>query len=224
MVKHMDISPKVQEYLAEAYRLAQQGGATVSTSDLAEQMDVSAPAAARMISRLSESGLVEHEPYRGIRLTPAGEREALKSIRRHRLVEAFLVNVMAFGWDEVHDEADAIGAVVSDVVADRMEALAGYPTRCPHGEPIPTAEGVMPEVHDVLMTEVHAPADLIVSRVRTHDAEKLRYLADLRLIPDQPVTLVSRAPFHGPLRLTIDGHEQVIGYELARVLRVALAE
>ncbi len=224
-MKSIEISPKVQEYLAEAYRLAQAqpDDGTVSTSDLAERMNVSAPAAARMISRLHESGLVEHEPYRGIRLTPAGEREALKSIRRHRLVEAFLVRVMGFGWDEVHTEAEAIGAVVSDRIANRMEAMAGYPTRCPHGEPIPTADGVMPEIRDMPLVEASAPADLVVSRVRTHDPDKLRYLAALRLIPEQPVTLVNRAPFNGPLRLLIERQEQVIGHELANVLRVSLA-
>lgn len=225
-MKRLEISSKVQEYLAETYRLAhaQPGEPVVSTSDLAGRMNVSAPAAARMINRLHESGLVAHEPYRGIRLTPAGEREALKSIRRHRLVESFLVRVMGFGWDEVHEEAEAVGGVISDPIADRMEAMAGYPKRCPHGEPIPTADGVMPEVHDVPLIEVAAPADLVVSRVRTHDPLKLQYLAALRLVPEQPIALISRAPFNGPLRLMIDRQEQVIGHELASVLRVARAE
>src|SRR5207237_867761 len=108
---------------------------------------------------------------KGMKLTPQGEHEALMNIRRHRLSEIFLVKVMGFGWHEVHDEADALGAVITDRIAARMEQMAGFPTRCPHGEPIPTADGVMPEVHDEPLSEIGAPADLVVSRVNTHDAE-----------------------------------------------------
>ncbi|PJF36009.1 MAG: DtxR family transcriptional regulator, partial [Candidatus Thermofonsia Clade 1 bacterium] len=149
---------------------------------------------------------------------------ALLSIRRHRLAEAFLVKVMGFGWHEVHEEADAIGAVISDELAARMEKMAGYPKRCPHGEPIPTADGVMPPIHDVRLADVEdVPTDLVVSRVNSHDPEVLKYLASLQLVPEQPITLLNRAPFHGPLRLRIGKHEQVIGYELACSIRVMRA-
>src|SRR3990172_5137577 len=134
----MVASAAMQEYLAEAYRLAyyQDGNPYISTSALAEMMHVTAPAVTRMIHRLKEAGFLEHEPYRGIVLTPAGEYEALMSIRRHRLVERFLVDVMRFGWHEVHDAADNLGGVVGDMVVNRMEMMADYPRRCPHGEPI----------------------------------------------------------------------------------------
>ncbi|HLY28127.1 MAG TPA: metal-dependent transcriptional regulator, partial [Aggregatilineales bacterium] len=145
-----------QEYLAEAYRLAhyQNGNPYVTTSALAEEVGVSAPAVAAVVERLKKGGFVEHEPYRGMKLTAKGEREALSNIRRHRLSEVFLVRVMGFGWHEVHDEADAIGAVIGEQVAARMEQMAGYPTRCPHGEPIPTADGLMPEIMDEPLSEV----------------------------------------------------------------------
>lgn len=135
-----------QEYLAEAYRIAhyQQGNPYITTSALAERMNVSAPAVSAVIERLKNAGFVEHEPYRGMKLTTKGEREALMIIRRHRLAEVFLVKVMGFGWHEVHDEADAIGAVITDRLASRMEQMAGYPRRCPHGEPIPTADAKCP--------------------------------------------------------------------------------
>src|SRR5678816_1791314 len=114
----MSASPAMQEYLAEAYRLAyyQNGDPYISTSALAAEMHVSAPAVTRMVQRLKEAGYLEHEPYRGISLTPKGEHEALMSIRRHRLVERFLTDVMKFGWHECHDDADELGAAVSDVV------------------------------------------------------------------------------------------------------------
>src|SRR5690606_27172021 len=103
----------------------QNGDPYVSTSALAEVMGVSAPAVTRMVQRLKQAGYLEHEPYKGICLTPAGEHEALQNIRRHRLVECFLVNVMHFGWHEVHDAADELGSVVSEVVVDRMVKMAG---------------------------------------------------------------------------------------------------
>lgn len=216
-----DPTPIMQEYLAETYRIAvYQDDPYVSTSLLADRLKKTAPAVVRMASRLHDSGYIEHKPYQGIRLTPKGEREALANIRQHRIVEVFLVNVMGFGWDEVHEEADAMASHISDRVLERMEIMLEYPTRCPHGEPIPTPEGVMPQVKDYPLTEVDPPRDLIISRVNTHDADKLVYLRELKLLPGEEVTLLSRAPFNGPLRLKMGPHEQVIGAELAGALRV----
>lgn len=218
----MTISTVMQEYLAEAYRIASyQNAPYVSTSALAEAMGVTAPAVARMATRLREAGYVDHEPYHGMCLTPSGEREALKSIRRHRLAEIFLVKVMGFDWHEVHDEADELGPVLSERLADRMENMAGNPTRCPHGEPIPTVDGKIEQINDTPLTEVDPPAELVVSRVKTHDAEKLVYLAELGLVPMTRISLLNRAPFNGPLRLRIGRDEQVVGAELAEILRVS---
>jgi len=218
----MNTSAAMQDYLAEAYRLAyyQKDDPYISTSALADVMHVSAPAVTRMVQRLKEAGYLEHEPYRGVFLTPAGEREALTNIRRHRLVEVFLVKVMQFGWHEVHDQADDLGVVVSDEVVERMERMAGFPHRCPHGEPIPTAEGRMPRVHDAPLNEAKPGSDLIISRVATHDVDKLAYLGELGLKPGRRFTLISRAPFSGPLQLQLDDKTQMIGHELAGVLRV----
>lgn len=213
-----------QEYLAETYRLLHyQTDDYITTSQLAERMNVSPPAVAAVVERLKKAGFVEHEPYRGMRLTTKGEREALTNIRRHRLAEVFLVKVMGFGWHEVHDEADAIGAVISETVASRMEKMAGYPKRCPHGEPIPTADGKMPQVIDEPLSDLTPPADLVISRVNTHDPERLKYLWTIRLMPGQPITLLSRGPFEGPLRLRVADQEQVIGNELAKTIRVSKA-
>ncbi len=218
----MSASPAMQEYLAEAYRLAyyQQDNPFISTSDLAAVLHVSAPAVTRMVQRLKSAGYLEHEPYRGISLTAAGEREALLNIRRHRLVERFLVDVLKFGWHQVHDDADDLGAVVSDEMVMRMEKLSGFPRRCPHGEPIPTADGHMPRVIDYPLNSVEARRDLVISRVNTHDADKLEYLGTLGLIPGTRFHLIERAPFNGPLQLRVAGTALVIGHELAGVLRV----
>jgi DtxR family Mn-dependent transcriptional regulator len=226
MTETLSASAAMSEYLAEAYRLAyyQDSSSYISTSSLAEVMGVSAPAVTRMVQRLKEAGYLEHEPYRGIYLTPKGEQEALMNIRRHRLVEAFLVNVMEFGWHEVHDSADELGEAVSERVVERMERLAGYPRRCPHGEPIPTAEGVMPRVVDQPLNEVETGQEYVISRVTTHDADKLEYLGELGLKPGTRFTLISRAPFSGPLQLRLHDAMQMIGHELAGTLRVCAPE
>ncbi|MCL4879837.1 MAG: metal-dependent transcriptional regulator [Anaerolineae bacterium] len=211
----------MQDYLAEIYRIASyQQEPYVSTSELADRMEKTAPAVVRMASRLDEAGLIEHERYQGIRLTQRGEREALASIRRHRIVESFLVKVMGLGWHEVHKESDKLAGAVSEKLLELMEKMAGHPTRCPHGEPIPTREGTMPKLDDIPLADLEPEQKLVISRVNTHDPEKLIYLQDIRLIPGQAIDLVARAPFNGPLRLRIDRDEQVIGVELARALRV----
>jgi DtxR family Mn-dependent transcriptional regulator len=222
----MSASAAMQEYLAEAYRLAyyQDDNPYISTSALAEVMKVSAPAVTRMVQRLKDAGYLEHEPYRGISLTPAGEHEALVSIRRHRLVERFLVDVMRFGWHEVHDSADELGAVVSSMVVERMAEMAGNPHRCPHGEPIPTAEGKMPRVKDILLNEAQPGSRLVVSRVSTHDVDKLIYLESLGLKPGTPFEVIERAPFNGPIQLRVSGETRVLGHELAGTLRVCTRE
>jgi DtxR family transcriptional regulator, Mn-dependent transcriptional regulator len=219
----MSASTAMQEYLAEAYRLAyyQENDPYISTSALANVLHVSAPAVTRMVQRMKAEGFLEHEPYRGISLTPAGEREALANIRRHRLVEVFLVNVMRYGWHEVHDEADRLGGAVSDEIVERMESMAAFPQRCPHGEPIPTAEGVMPRVVDRPLNESAPGSELVISRVSTHDIDKLAYLGELGLKPGTRFQLLARAPFNGPLQLRLANDETaMIGHELAGVLRV----
>jgi len=218
----MNISAVMKEYLAETYRIAyyQDGNPYVSTSALAQVMGVSAPAVTRMVQRLKDGRYLEHQPYQGIALTPEGERQALTSIRRHRLVERFLVDIMRYGWHEVHETADELEPAVSDVVVNRMEKLAGYPRRCPHGEPIPSADGVMPRVHDSPLTEVESEEEYVVSRANTHDAQKLEYLGSLGLKPGVPFRLLEQAPFEGPLQLALGDQRHFIGFALAGMLRV----
>ncbi len=216
-----DISTTMRDYLAEIYRLGQ-GGVWVSTTALAEQINVSGPAAVRMVRRLHQGGLVDHLPYRGVRLTPAGNKAALLGIRRHRLVERFLVDVLKFGWHEVHEEADELQKGITQRIEDRIDEVMDHPTACPHGDPIPSREGTMPELNDKPLTVVPPGAMGTITRVKTREPEKLQYLAEIGLVPGVAFELVNRAPFNGPLRLKLgpDGREQVIGVELAAALWV----
>lgn len=213
------ISDTMRDYLGEIYRLGQ-GQAWVSTTALAEELQVSGPASVRMARRLHEAGLIDHLPYKGIQLTPVGRKVALLNVRRHRLVERFLVDVLKFGWHEVHDEADILQKGITQAIEDRIDELMGHPTTCPHGDPIPTREGVMPELGDMPLTVIAPGKKGKISRVKTREPEKLQYLAEIGLVPGANFELVNRAPFNGPLRLRLGRDEKVIGLELAAALWV----
>lgn len=204
-----------REYLAEIYRLQTSTEEAITTTALALRLDVTPPAVVRMMRRLAHEGFLKRQPYKGVRLTPEGEREALKSIRRHRLLEAFLVIVMRFGWDEVHTHAHALEAAINDQFEDRMDELAGYPKRCPHGDPIPGKDGVMPILNDESLLQFPIGTKAVISRIRNHTPEKLRYFADLKLFPGATITLLGRAPFNGPVRIKNGTSEHVLGAELA---------
>lgn len=213
----------IRKYLADIYRLSNRGSQEyVSTSTLADVRDVSAPAVNRMVTRLKEMGLLEHEPYQGIRLTEAGTREALKQLRRHRIAEAFLVNVMGFGWHEIHEEANKISSALSEALTDRMAQMAGNPAFCPHGEPIPSPEGDIAPLDDTLLSESTTEGDLVITRVRTREPDRLEYIAALGLTPGTTVHVIHIAPFNGPLQLKVGGEYRIIGHNLAELICVKL--
>jgi DtxR family Mn-dependent transcriptional regulator len=210
-------SATMREYLAEIFRL-QEYEPTVSTTSLADRLDVSAPAVPRMLKRLKSAGYVKHIPYQGVELTERGRIEALQEIRRHRILEVFLVDVMEFRWDQAHEHADQLGPGLNDTLTQRMFEMADSPTRCPHGEPIPDQEGNLPELHDTCVINLSVGHSGEVSRVRTHEPEKLKYFGTLGLVPGVPVEIAGRAPFNGPIRLRLGREEVVLGMELAKSL------
>jgi DtxR family transcriptional regulator, Mn-dependent transcriptional regulator len=215
----MEPSATMREYLAEIYRL-QEDEPTVSTTSLADRLNVSAPAVPRMLKRLKSAGFVKHVPYQGVVLTELGREEALKELRRHRILEVFLVKIMGFTWDEAHEHSDDLGQGLNDVLTQRMAEMSHFPTRCPHGEPIPDEEGNLPPINDICIMNLSVGHKGVVSRVRTHDLEKLRYFATLNLVPGTEFEIVGRAPFNGPMRLRIGRDEIVIGAELTQSLWV----
>lgn len=215
----MNVSTTMQRYAAEIYRL-QQDHEQVPLSLISSHVESSAQAISTMVKRLQKLGYLVHEPYRGVRLTETGEKIAMPSLRRHRLTEVFLVKVMKYDWATAHDLSDVFEKGVNDEIEDRMDELAGHPKRCPHGEPIPSKDGVMPLVSDTPLINVPSGSDCVISRVRTHDMDKLHYIGELGLFPGTPFHLLSCAPFKGPLRLQMKPQDHLIGYELAESLWV----
>lgn len=213
----------MRRYAAEIYRL-QQDLPQVPVSLLTEHIDASAQATAQMIRRLNQGGFLVHEPYRGVRLTENGIGIAMPALRRHRLAEVYLVRMMGYDWATAHELADVFEQGINQELEDRIDEMTGYPKRCPHGEPIPSKTGQMPIVDDMPLVEVPSGSDGVISRVRTHDFDKLRYIASLGLVPGEAFHLLSCAPFKGPLRLQMNRHDHVIGYELAGALWVEVIQ
>lgn len=215
----MVANQKMALYAGEIYRL-QEYHEHVPLSRLAEHMGVSLQAASSMIVRLSKAAIVQRQPYKGVRLTVSGEHTALLSVRRHRLIEAYLVRVMGFGWDEVHDLTDQLQVGIGQELEDRMFEMAGRPERCPHGEPIPSRDGVMQPLNDVSFTQLDLDSPACITRVRTSEPEKLRYFADLGLRPGVTVSIISRSPFNGPLKISAGSKQHILGHDLASHLWV----
>jgi DtxR family Mn-dependent transcriptional regulator len=216
-VIHEPLTRSVEDYLKAIYRLSG-GGAPVSTSDIAQLLDLSAASVSGMVRRLSEQGLVEHAPYRGVELTSDGRRIALRMLRRHRLIEAYLVELLGYSWDTVHDEAERLEHAVSEVLIERMALALGNPRFDPHGDPIPDSDGAMDELVYTPLAEIPVGETAEIRRVDTSQAERLRYLGHSGLTPGTRVTVLERQPFRGPTTIRAAGGDQVIGHELARQL------
>ena len=187
---------------------------------VAAALSVTPGTATTMIKALAESGLVEYEPYSGVRLTKAGDKLAALVLRRHRLVELFLVQVMGMKWDEVHDEAEQLEHVVSDRLIDRIDEMLGRPTRDPHGDPIPTADGAIAKAPiDSLMTCPVGPA-LRVTRVADQDPAFLRFVEGNGLKPGQTIAVEARDAVADSVRLRVDARALTIGTRAASKLLV----
>jgi DtxR family transcriptional regulator, Mn-dependent transcriptional regulator len=212
-------SQTVENYLKTIF-LAQVGRSgsdeLVPMGQIASGLGVVPGTATTMIKALAESGLVHYEPYMGVRLTPAGEKLAGLVLRRHRLVELFLVRVLGMNWTEVHDEAERLEHAVSERLIERIDAMLGHPAVDPHGDPIPTAEGRVAPTHDVDLTNVPVRTRVRVTRVIDQEPEFLRFIERCDLTPGREVTVESRDLAADAVRLTNGaGREVTIGARAA---------
>lgn len=214
------LSHAAEDYLKAIHKLRGRND-KVTNSALAEELRVTPPSVTSMIKQLAQLQLVRHLPYQGVELTEAGERIALEVVRHHRLVELYLAEFLGYPWDRVHEEADRLEHVISPELEARMAEKLGNPTADPHGDPIPTREGELVEPPHCSLSEADPGARVSVRRVSDSDPEKLRYLAELGLVPNADVEVVSVEPFGGPLVVRVGEVQRVLGRELARTIRVS---
>lgn len=208
------LSQAVEDYLKAIYQL-QEEGEPVSTSDIARSMDVSSASVTNMVKRLAQLGLLEHESYRGVKLTMTGEKVALEIIRHHRLLELYLREVMGYSWDKIHEEAEHLEHHISEEFEEKLDELLGYPTHDPHGDPIPTREGEIAEITNDPLSDVETGDSVVIQRVSDADPEMLTYLEKIGLLPGTKLTVVEKAPFHGPIKVQLQDAERVVGHRIA---------
>ena len=218
----IQLSPSVEDYLKGIYTLTERGD-SASTSALAQTLGVQPASITGMIKRLATLGYVEHLPYKGVQLTKNGSIEALRIIRRHRVLETYLQEKLEYTWSEVHQEADLLEHAVSDKLISRMAKVLKDPTHDPHGAPIPTESGEIPKAHLLTLLDVR-PDDLAqIEAVQDEDPIKLQYLEESGLTPGVQVKIVKRNSFDQMTTVIVlaSGDLQAVSRELAEDIFVS---
>ena len=214
-----DLTVAVQDYAKAIYTLEARDG-SASTNELAAVLAVRPGSVSGMLRKLSALGLVEHERYRGVRLTERGRRVALEVIRHHRLVELFLVESLGMTWDEVHAEAEVLEHALSEELEELIAEKLGNPTVDPHGDPIPSRELKLAETNAPALAELGSGETATFVRISDADPEMLRWLGERGIVPGAQLELVERQPFDGPLFVRVGDDVHVLGATLAHAMRV----
>jgi DtxR family Mn-dependent transcriptional regulator len=223
-VREISRSSAVEDYCKAIFTLESRTDEPVSTNPLAERLGITPGSVSAMLKRLGELGLIEHHPYRGVRLTPEGRKVALEVIRHHRLLELFLAEALEMPWDRVHDEAEVLEHVISEDLERLIAAKLGDPTFDPHGDPIPSAALELHEPETLPLERLAEGDGGVFVRVSDADPEMLRYLSERGISPGDRLYVRERQPFGGPLLVSFAsaGSEHAIGGRLARAMRVQL--
>jgi DtxR family transcriptional regulator, Mn-dependent transcriptional regulator len=217
---HERHSDAIEDYAKAIYALSRRGGGAVSTTALSERLGVTPASASAMVKKLAERGLAAHVPYKGVELTPAGERVALEVLRHHRLLELYLAEALGMPWDRVHEEAEKLEHAISPELSELIAAKLGNPTHDPHGDPIPTRDGEIDESPTRALADLRPGERGVFSRVSDSNPDMLRYLSERGIAPGDELELAGREPFGGPLTVRANGREHALGDQLARAMRV----
>ncbi|GCE06599.1 metal-dependent transcriptional regulator [Dictyobacter aurantiacus] len=212
-----ELAPRISDCLKLIYSM-QERNQKVSTSAVSERLRVSDATATMMFKDFAAAGWVEHVPYHGVRLTPLGEQKAMEVIRHHRLLELYLARELGYSWDKVHEEADRLEHVISEEFEARLDQLLGYPTIDPHGDPIPSKDGVIAVRRGIKLSQMEDGQCAQILRVSDQDPEKLCYLGSMGLYPECRVQLLARAPFGGPLQIRVGEEGAQVDYMLGAEL------
>jgi DtxR family Mn-dependent transcriptional regulator len=214
-VKTSAPSSSIEDYVKVIYSFTEWQDKPITSSQLAQRLGVANSSVSEMVRKLKDQGLVDHKPYSAITLTRDGVRLALSMVRRHRLIETYLVQQLGYSWDEVHDEAEQLEHAVSDTFIERMAAKLGNPLRDPHGDPIPGADGTVRMPHAHLMNELDQGHTGRITRISDENPDLLRYLSAEEIDLDSEVEVVGRKPFGGALVVRISSEGKTREYDLA---------
>lgn len=219
------LSRSVEDYLKAIYGLSERGDAA-STSAIADSLAVQPASVTGMVKRMAESGLVEHAPYRGVRLTDVGVREALKVLRRHRIIETYLCERLGFAWEDVHEEAERLEHAASDTLVERMAASLKFPSHDPHGAPIPTSAGEIETIEFSTLADTLPGASVRVRAVRDENPERLRSIEAAGLTPGTTVRVEENARTEEIVSVTMADQDGVyaVRRELAALIYVVPEE
>ncbi len=227
MSEEANLSEAIQDYLKAIYELSPEGGAT-STNSIAERLNVAPASVTGMLKRLAsmEPPLVDYQKHHGVQLTEEGQRISLEVLRKHRLIETFLVGLLGYSWDEVHDEAERLEHAVSARFIERLADLLGEPDFDPHGDPIPDRDLQLPPQQTVSLSQVPAGKRVVVRRVPISNPALLRYLGEMGIHPGTEVVIVKQVPFDKTVHIQLvqDESERVLGAEISRLLQVELSD
>lgn len=208
------LTAPVEDYLKAIYAIGKGTGAA-ATNEIAQRLALAPASVSGMVRRLADQGLLAYERYHGVKLTESGRRAALRTLRRHRVIEAYLAQALGYPWDRVHAEAERLEHAASDELVDRMAVAIGEPEVDPHGAPIPTRDGAVDETEYTSLADLPVGVPGVVMRVTDEDPKMLRYLGDLSVVPGKRVTVKARAPYGGPITLAVGRQEVSIGPTLA---------
>ncbi|VAW47557.1 Mn-dependent transcriptional regulator MntR [hydrothermal vent metagenome] len=216
-------SKALEDYLKIIYKLESSVPESkgVQTSSIAERLSISQASVSNMLKKLAEKNLIEYAPYYGVKLTSSGRKIALNMVRKHRVLEQYLVERLGYSWDEVDAEAEVLEHAMSDKLTNRMWEVLGKPTHDPHGSPIPCELGEMAVCVLQALCDVKVGLSVVVRRIKNRSPEELRYLASIGLVMGVSLQVINRAPANGPFKVLINQKEQVIDYQLAKFLMVS---
>lgn len=215
-----DLSTSTQNYLKAIWSLSEWSDTPVTPSLIAERTELKLSSVSDAVRRLTSQGLLNHTPYGSVELTETGHAYAVAMVRRHRLIETFLVNMLGYKWDEVHDEAEQLEHAVSDFMVERIDELLGRPTRDPHGDPIPLADGTIVAPEAVQLGQIPAGTEVVIERISDDDPALLQFFADRSIVLGARLIAREGAPFSESLNVFVGGDREPVA--LGRVAIDAL--
>ncbi|QOR46838.1 metal-dependent transcriptional regulator [Trueperella pecoris] len=217
-----DLTASNEDYLKTIWSISEWSGDEVVPTELARRIGLSPSTVTEAVKKLAAQGLVDHRRYGPIRLTELGQREALRMVRKHRLIETFLHSQLGYAWQELHEEAEALEHSVSDRFVDAIDDVLGHPLRDPHGDPIPRPDGTMPAMDVFRLHEVPTGEDVRIEQVDDDDADVLIFLGDLGVRPSTTAAVLSQTPVLGLTTISIDGRDVSLPLPAARRIRVTI--